>query len=151
MTDFATTFQDLFRCLFAIKVRLNADEMFSSGNSTLAPGTITVQKGRVAVNFVMFVLTAAILFYLILVTVSLYWLRRPYIPAYISTSFATMYALSYASNARIPCRDGSSPDERARNLEGTYAYGEFIGIRGRKHVGVCIGRVRQTKSDGCGL
>lgn len=135
-TSLASTFQDVFQRLFAVSLRLYAEEIFSMGESSVSPGTAIVLKPRVKVNFKMFVLTAVILVYTIVVLVAVYTRQRPHIYGYLPTSLSGMYALLYASNAKEYCGSGSTPAERALTLSGTYAYGSFIGVDGRRHYGV---------------
>lgn len=132
----ASTFQDVFQRLFAISLRLYAEEIFSTSEISVSPGTAIVLKPRVKVNFKMFVLMAVILVYTIVVLVVVYVWQRPQIYGYLPTSLSGMYALLYASNAKEYCGSGSTPAERAQTLSGTYAYGSFVGADGREHYGV---------------
>lgn len=135
-TNLASTFQDVFQRLFAISLRLYAEEIFSTGETSVSPGTAIILKLRVKVNYKMFVLTAVILIYTIVVLVVVYMWQRPQIYGYLPTSLSGMYALLYASNAKEYCGSGSTPVERALTLSGTYAYGSFVGVDGRGHYGV---------------
>lgn len=135
-TDLASAFEDVFQRLFAISLRLYAEEIFSAGKGTVSPGTVTILEQRVIVNYRMFVLSAVILIYTIGVLVVVYMWRRPRIYGYLPTSLSGMYALLYASNAKEYCGPGSTPAERATGLSGTYAYGAFVGADGKGHYGV---------------
>lgn len=135
-TDLASAFEGVFQRLFAISLRLYAEEIFSAGNSSVSPGTAVVLEQRVKVNFKMFVLTAVILVYTIVVLVVVYMWKRPQIYGYLPTSLLGMYALLYASNAKEYCGTGSTPAKRAMALSGTYAYGSFLGADGKTHYGV---------------
>lgn len=134
--DLAMAFEDVFQRLFAISLRLYAEEIFSTGKNSVSAGKAIVLQPRVKLSFKMFVLSVVILVYTIAVLVVLYVWRRPKIYGYLPTSLMGMYALLYASNAKEHCGSGRTPAERALTLSGTYACGSFVGGDGRGHYGV---------------
>lgn len=139
--NLVTTVEDVFRRLFATNLALYSKDVFDMGALTEVPAPAVVQRDRVQVNFVMFVLGTAIMVYIMAVITMLYLLKRQELPGQLPVSLAGMYALLYASNAKGECGrvPGSTPRKRAKRLmeiEGKYSYGTFIGENGVSHVGV---------------
>lgn len=139
----ATAFEDIYRRLFAIHLRLQADEVIvvptQQQMPKTAPGQAVLRMDRVTVDTTMFSLAASILAIMIVVLVVLYWDQRQPI-GNLPNTLAGMYALLYASNAKEECGKiyGRNPKQRARRLEerkGMYVYGMFSS-GGSKHYGV---------------
>lgn len=137
-TDLVSTFEDLYRRLFAINTRLYADEIFFLEESYIEHTTATVQEMRTDVYTPMFATAVAILLYIVVVLSILFIWYRPQIAGHVPTTLAGTYALLYASNAMEYCGPGGTPRERSKGLggENTYGYGKFTGADGRSHFGV---------------
>lgn len=139
----APAFEDIYRRLFAIHLRLHADEVIVVPAQQRMPKTVPGQAfllmDRVTVDTAMFYLAASILAIMIVVLVVLYWDQRQPI-GNLPRTLAGMYALLYASNAKEECGKihGGNPERRARRLEelkGMYVYGMFFS-GANKHYGV---------------
>lgn len=132
-----SAFEDVFRRLFVIFLKLSEDAMFDLGTPKTIIVKATVKAWRVDVSLLMYCLAGSIILVIVVVLILLYW-RRQQTVGHLPTTLAGLYALLYASNAKEECGElyGRDPAERAKNLEdvgGLYACGLFAD---GKHYGV---------------
>lgn len=131
-----SAFEDVYRRLFAINLRLHARTILSL--DTVEGARIIQPRGKVYVSSTMFYIAAAILGFMIVVLVALYWGQDRQVVGHLPRNLVGMYAHLYASNAKEECAQviGTNPEDRAMKLgelKGRYAYGRFSN---GKNVGV---------------
>lgn len=138
-------FEDVFRRLFAINLRLYSSDILSfPATPEASTATSRVIRERVQVSTPMFIIACVILSYTILLVFFLYWgpeAGRQCGIAHEPTSLAAMWAMLYSSTAKEMCAAlrGNGPKERARRLKEMgqrYGYRSFMGVDGGRHVGV---------------
>lgn len=147
----ARAFEDVYRHLFALNLKLSEPSLVALGepqNATV-PGSLKVKT--VDVNGLMFSIAGSVIVVIMVVLVFLYW-RRQQTVGYLPQSLAGMYALLYASNAKEECGElvGRDPAERAKSLEdvggmyvcGRFADGQHYGVH---RVGKSSGPEREKK------
>lgn len=147
-------FDDIYRRLFAINMRLYVDDIITildrKQKTHTVPGKAIVIMDRVNMSTQMFYIAASIILILILVLVGIYW--KPRAPlGHVPQSLGEMYAALYASNAKEECGKirGVNSRERARRLEelgGEYRYGVFD-TEGGRHYGVSRDGKRLIDTD----
>lgn len=119
-TNIANGFQDAYRRLFDINLRLYADTIFGPRDPLpqFASAKINVIVDRVKIRLSMFNIAVAILVTMIWVLVAIYWRQRQTI-GHVPVSLAGMYALLYTSNAQEECGEmvGNTPQKRATRLK----------------------------------
>lgn len=119
-------FEDVYRRLFAVSLRANADTLFTSGEQKSVMGETRKTTQRVRVNTAMWVLSTAIVAYFLILVGAVYW-RREKTNVVAPTTLAKTWTLVYASGAL---------DESVAG----YALGEFVGADGKRHWGVHVKR-----------
>ncbi|KAH6694947.1 hypothetical protein BKA61DRAFT_531721 [Leptodontidium sp. MPI-SDFR-AT-0119] len=126
--------EDLYEQLFAILLSLNTHIFSQAPEASIVSAEAAFVESRLFVSPVMFTLTIAILaFHLLVATV--YYARRPkrFLPR-LPTSVASVIAFVSASRAVADFRE---KDVRSNTFKDQkYAYGRFIGIDGKTHVGI---------------
>lgn len=136
-------FENVYNRLFAQSLQMYSDNVFANVTTKDITAVFRTKEPRVRVSTSMFIVSCAVMFYLILVLLALYCTPQAndYYQNYVPTSLALMWTLLYASTAKDDCAQlrGSNPEERARQLVelgNTYSLGEFLGNDGRTHWGV---------------
>ena len=138
-----------YRRIFAVALELNQDVILlpSTPNSTpTTPGSVPVTVTKWVVVPAMFVIAITILSLYLLVAIATYIYRpRPYLPR-VPTSMLSQMAYFGSSSVLHELRrlrSGSGGYEKAvqmeRELRGKgweYAYGKYVGVDHRPHVGV---------------
>lgn len=158
-TDLIATFEDIFKRVYAISLRLSAEEIFASPEPRdPAQGTATVTRQRIRVSTPMFAISVVILGYFLVLFVFLYWgpPAGHHCLSHLPTTLAAAYTLLYASTAKEECLKirGDSTKERAEKLQemgNTYAYGSFFGMDQRWHCGVYRRAKGEEKAGGRAL
>lgn len=133
----ASAFEDVYRRLFVIFMKLSEDGVILLGDPETIVVKATVTAWRVDVSHLMYCLAGSIILIIVVVLVLLYWHREQTV-GYLPTTLAGLYALLYASNAKEECGElyGRNPAERAKNLQevgglyvcGRFADGEHYGV-----------------------
>ncbi|KAI5837192.1 hypothetical protein DFP73DRAFT_589201 [Morchella snyderi] len=136
-------FENVYDRLFAQSLQMYSDNVFANVTTKDITAVFRTKEPRVRVSKGMFIISCAVMVYLILVLLALYCRPRAndYYQNYLPTSLALMWTLLYASTAKDDCAQlrGSNPEERASQLVelgNTYSLGEFVGNDGRTHWGV---------------
>ncbi|KAG4440593.1 hypothetical protein IFR05_003910 [Cadophora sp. M221] len=128
--------EQLYRKLFAILLALNSENVFvHSSNETMEAFEEIVEVSRIFLSPPMFMMSVIILTFHLIMAI-LYYTHRPrnFLPR-MPTSLAAIFSYVYASRA---IQDFS----HAKKVSGekykgqTFAYGRFVGIDGKTHVGI---------------
>lgn len=143
-------FSQAYAEIFAIWLGSHADRLLlpPAENTNLTDGHLISEETRIFLSEPMFALTVAILS-LYVVTPFVVYIRRPgaFLPQ-LPTTLASLIAIVAASGAVRDMKgtSGMGGKERKRWLEGlgseegygerTYAYGSYVGMDGRVHVGI---------------
>lgn len=148
-------FENVYNRLFVQSLQMYSDNIFANVTTKHITAVFRTKEPRVRVSTSMFIVSCAVMFYLILVLLALYC--RPqandYYQNYLPTSLALMWTFLYASTAKDDCAQlrGSTPEERARQLAelgNAYSLGEFVGNDGRTHWGVSkVEKPKDTFTD----
>ncbi|KAI5846634.1 hypothetical protein DFP73DRAFT_395169 [Morchella snyderi] len=136
-------FEDVYRRLYAINLRLYASDVMQSATN---PQTIKVLtkalQQRVSVSTTTIIISIAIVVYATAIILLLYWGPRPSDSvAHAPENLAATWSLLYASDAKEICGGvrGDTPRVRMEELKkagARYGYGVFVGTDARKHIGV---------------
>lgn len=135
----AASFQDVYRRLFVIALRLYSEDIFSLGQRHQVPGSAVLLSDRVQVKWLMFTLATTIYGFIFVAVVVVYCNLGKHLGP-VPTTLVRVYSLLYASNAMEECgqMSGKNPDKRAKSLKsqgGEYVYGEFH-VDEESHYGV---------------
>lgn len=135
------TFEDVYKSLFAIYLKLHAEDFFELGETQRGEGRTTIIEERVELSTIIFGIAGGVLALFLLVLTYVYFMRPGRGLSHLPTSLAATHTLLYASNIRDDYfrLGGKSPNERAAKLEGlgnSYAYGSFRGWDHRRHFGI---------------
>lgn len=136
-------FAPIYRRLFAILIGSNQDLLFEQSleNTTTTTGQIITPETRILFSLPAFIIVETILVCYLITTIYFYlsrpWRILPRLPSSIASNIA-FFAASRAFQELCDVRDtsGNSDASRALRKDWRWAFGSFIGIDGKPHVGI---------------
>lgn len=139
----AEAFENVYNRMFAQSLQMYSDDIFANVTTKNITAVFWTEEPRVRVSKTMFIVSCAVMSYLILVLLVIYCKPQAeeYYERYLPTNLVSMWTLLYASTAKEDCGKlrGNNPDERAKllaELGNSYSLGEFVGSDGQTHWGV---------------
>lgn len=140
----ASAFEDVYRRLFVIYVKLIEKDERVLGHSRKILVNATATARIVDVNQMMYCVAGSVILIMVVVLVFHYWHRQQTV-GYPPATLAGLDALLYASNAKEECGEyyGRDPAERAKNLQDLCVWRVSItGCTGRENW-----RIRRKKRN----
>ncbi|EME42944.1 hypothetical protein DOTSEDRAFT_88953 [Dothistroma septosporum NZE10] len=137
----AKHFDDLYRRLFAILISTNADRLFENNTSSaLLKAQVVVPETRILFSTPAFIVTEAILVCYMLTTIAFYfkrpWRILPRLPATVASNVAFFAASRALWELSARQRLDGSQDMKNVRASWTWGYGTFVGMDGRRHIGI---------------